>query len=262
MEGASPPRRPLYLAELSYPAALALKEERPVVLIPVGATEAHGPHLPLGTDVYLSEELARRVQAALWQRGASSVIAPSLAFAVTEFGAPFAGTVSLDAATATAFYTGVLAGLLRAGFQRLCLVNSHLEAAHVQTLRAACAEVERRSGQPVAFPDNTERRWARTLTDEFKRGSCHAGRYETSLLLAAAERSRLVDADKLRSLAANEEDFLRAVREGAGNFITAGGPQAYFGDPAAATIAEGNDIYARLATMVLTVVNETWPPAA
>lgn len=251
---------PVYLNELPYPAAQALKQRSPVVLIPIGATEAHGPHLPLGTDVFLSEELARRVQRALSQRGTASAIAPSLSYAVTEFGAPFAGTVSLDAETATVFLTGLLAGFVRAGFSKLCLVNSHLESAHIATLRSACAELLRR-GTPVAFPDNTERRWARTLTDEFKRGSCHAGRYETSLLLAAAPQARLVDDARRLGLPPNELDLVKAMREGATNFVVAGAPEAYFGDPAAATVAEGDDIYARLTAMTLTVIDETWPPA-
>lgn len=249
---------PIYLQQLSYPAALAIKERSPVVLIPVGATEAHGPHLPLGTDVFLSDELSRRVQRALAQRGTASVIAPPLSYAVTDFGAPFAGTVSIDAETATVFLTGLLAGFVRAGFSKLCLVNSHLEIAHIGTLRSACAELARR-GTQVAFPDNTERRWARTLTDEFKRGSCHAGRYETSLLLAAAPHAALVDDAKRSALPPNELDLARAMREGATNFVIAGAPEAYFGDPAAATVAEGDDIYARLTAMTLAVIDETWP---
>jgi creatinine amidohydrolase len=260
-EGELPVYLPVYLQDLSYPAALALRERSSVVLIPVGATEAHGPHLPLGTDVFLSEELARRVQRQLAQRGTASAIAPSLAYAVTDFGAPFAGTVSLDAETALAFYVGLLSGFLRAGFFRLCLVNSHLESAHVATLGDACAEVAKRSGVAVAFPDNTERRWARTLTDEFKRGSCHAGRYETSLLLAGPQAA-LVDEAQRRALLPNEIDLVRAMREGATDFVAAGAPNAYFGDPAAATAAEGDDIYARLTAMVLTVIDETWPAGA
>jgi creatinine amidohydrolase len=248
---------PCFLAELHYPAAEALRAEKPVVFVPVGATEAHGPHLPLGTDVLLSESLARRAQKELWQRGVRSLIAPSLAYAVTEFGSPFAGTVSLDAATATALYTGVCLGILRSGFFRVCLINSHLEPAHVSSLHAAVLEIERRSGLRVAFPDHTERRWARTLTDEYKSGNCHAGRYETALLLST--RPELVDEAERRTLAPNDPDFLGAMRSGVTDFAAAGGPRAYFGDPAAATAAEGEDIYARLVHMVLAVLEETWP---
>ena len=236
----------------------ALGRAAPIVLVPIGATEAHGPHLPLGTDVFLSEELAARAQRALDERSRPSLIAPSLAYSVTEFGAPFSGTVSLTAEAASALLVGVCCGLVRSGLSRICLVNSHLEAAHVGVLRAAVAEVQARCGGTVAFPDHTERRWARTLSDEYKKGNCHAGRYETALLLCA--RPELVHRDVASRLAPNPSDFLAAVRSGAGTFGQAGGPEAYFGDPAAATPTEGEDLFTRLVTMVLTTVEETWPP--
>src|SRR5207245_10090732 len=96
-----------------------------------------------------------------------------------------AGTLSLPPQVAVGLVTDVCAGLVAQGFSRVCLINSHLEPAHVASLREACARVEERTGWRVAFPDKTEQRWARTLTEEFKRGACHAGRYETSLVLAA-----------------------------------------------------------------------------
>jgi creatinine amidohydrolase len=248
---------PCYLAQLTWPEAQALRGQQPIVLLPIGATEAHGPHLPLATDVLISEELARRVFTALAARGRPSVIAPPLSYAVTDFAGEFAGTVSLDAATAAAQLTGVCAGLVRSGFTRVCLVNSHLEAAHVATLRATCAVISARTGHRVAFPDHTERRWARTLTDEYKRGDCHAGRYETSLLLAT--QPSLVRESIRAALPANDSGFLTAVKAGAQTFAAAGGPQAYFGDPARASAAEGEEIYALLRAMILTTIEETWP---
>ncbi len=234
--------------------------ERALMLVPIGSTEAHGPHLPLLTDVLLSEELCARVQAALVHKGQAALIAPSLCYAVTEFGASFAGTVSIGPETATALYTDVCLGLFRGGFSRVCLVNSHLEPAHVEALRRACAEVERRSGRRVAFPDQTQRRWARTLTEEYRRGTCHAGRYESSLLLAA--RPGLVRDEVRRGLPRNEPDFLGAMRAGVTDFAVAGGPRAYFGDPEQASAEEGDEIYGWLLTMVLTTLSEVWPEGA
>lgn len=251
------------LAELTFKEAQAAVAANAVVLIPIGATEAHGPHLPLGTDVLLSEEVARRTARELASSQTPSVIAPSLAYAVTEFGADFAGTVSLDAATAQGLYVGVMRGLLRAGFRKLCLVNSHLEPAHIEVLRASCAEVERQTGAKVAFPDQTSRRWARTLSDEYKRGNCHAGRYETALLLAC--QPQLVDESLRPTLPENPADLVGAMRAGIPDFAGAGGPRAYFGAPAAATVEEGDDIYRRLLAMALTALREAWPeriPAA
>ena len=248
---------PVYLAELPFPAVRDLVARDAVVLLPIGATEAHGPHLPLGTDVYLSEELARRTQRRLHALGIPAVIAPSLAYAVTEYGADFAGTVSLPPDVAAALYRSVLHGLVRTGLRHVCLLNSHLEPAHITALRQAVRDASQDSPIPVAFADQTERRFARTLTDEYKRGNCHAGRYETSLLQAV--RPDLIDESTRLALPENEADLVAAMRSGIVGFAAAGGPQAYFGDPARATATEGDDIFGRLVSMAMTVMAEAWP---
>lgn len=223
-----------------------------LALLPVGALEAHGPHLPLSTDVVIAEGLARRAAAALEARGRTAAIAPALTYSVTEYARGFAGTAGVAADAAAAYVRGVVAGLRAAGFSRVALVNAHLEPAHVAVLREAAAALG------AAFPDCTERRFARTLTDEYKRGACHAGSYETSLVLA--ERPELVRDDRRAALPARDIDLARAMREGKRTFEEAGAPEAYFGDPAAATAAEGERIYRLLVDMVVAVVDETWPP--
>ncbi|MSP62220.1 MAG: creatininase family protein [Myxococcales bacterium] len=244
------------MAELTWPEARDAAAAGAIALVPIGSTEAHGPHLPLATDVLLSEELARRSVLALRLAGRPSLIAPSIGYAVTEFAAPFGGTVSIRPATATALYADVCAGLQARGFDRVCLINSHLEPAHVATLKAACARVVTDGGSPVCFPDQMERRWARTLTEEFKRGACHAGRYETSLLLAA--RPELVRESRA-ALPPLAIDLARAMRAGVTDFVAAGAADAYFGDPAAATAEEGEAIYHLLVEIVLATVGELWP---
>jgi creatinine amidohydrolase len=164
--------------------------------------------------------------------------------------------VSIRPETAVALVADVCLGLQRQRFARVCLVNSHLEPAHVETLRRAQAEVEARGGTKVAFPDQLEKRWARTLTDEYKRGACHAGSYETSLVLAA--RPELVRPNRL-ALPERPIDLARAMREGKRTFREAGADQAYFGAPAAATSDEGQQIYALLVAMVIATVDEAWP---
>lgn len=241
------------LAELTWTEAAEWRARDPVVLLPIGSTEAHGPHLPLATDAILSEELARRAAAALEAEGRAVLIAPTIGYAITEYAGGFAGTISLRPETATALVAEVCASLQRQGFRKVCLVNSHLEPAHVESLKAACA----RAPEPVAFPDQLDRRWARTLTEEYKRGACHAGSYETSLVLAA--RPELVKDAVRRTLAPRPIDLAKAMRAGVKTFTEAGAQEAYFGDPAAATREEGDAIYALLVTMVVTTVRETWP---
>jgi creatinine amidohydrolase len=232
-----------------------------IALVPVGATEAHGPHLPLATDVIIAEGTVKRAAAALEARGRRVARAPALAYSVTHYAGGFAGTAGVEVEAARAYVADVCRGLGRAGFARVCLVNAHLEPAHVEVLRGAAAQVSGEQGGAlrVAFADKTERRFARTLTDEYKRGACHAGSYETSLVLA--ERPELVR-DVRRELVPVQIDLARAMQEGKRTFVEAGAPEAYFGDPAAATAEEGEWIYARLVDMVVTVVEETWPGPA
>lgn len=230
-----------------------------IVLLPVGALEAHGPHLPLATDVIIAEGLARRAAAALEQHGRTVAIAPPLVYSVTHYAGGFTGTAGVGAEAARAYVRDVCQGLGRAGFARVCLVNAHLEPAHVETLRAAAADASS-GGLRVAFADKTERRFARTLTEEYKRGACHAGSYETSLVLA--ERPELVRDDRRARLPALPIDLARAMKEGITTFQQAGAADAYFGDPAAATVSEGEWIYARLVEMVRVVCDEVWPVTA
>lgn len=227
---------------------------RAIALLPIGSTEPHGPHLPLDTDVIISCEMARRAADRLEGRGLRALVTPPLAYSVTEFSKDFPGAVSLGAPTALALVLDVCRGLLGQGFAAVCLVNSHLEPGHLEVLRQAAAQAGTESGKPVIFPDKTDRRWARTLTEEFKSGACHAGAYETSLVLAV--RPGRVDDDLRKGLPANPISIGRKIKEGVTSFREAGGDQAYFGDPAAASAEEGDATYEILAAMIETAVLE------
>jgi creatinine amidohydrolase len=98
------------------------------------------------------------------------------------------------------------------------------------------------------------RRWARTLSDEFKSGACHAGRYETSLVLAANEG--LVDEAARAALPALDVSLSTGIRSGKRSFREMGLEHAYTGAPADATREEGDDLLGRLATMIETEVLE------
>lgn len=248
------------LAEMTWTEAKAAREHGALALVPVGSTEAHGPHLPLATDVIISEELCRRASRALESRGTECVIAPPLSYAVTDYAGEFAGTVTLPRETAVALVRDVVLGLDRQGFQRVVLVNSHLEPAHLETLRDAAAAAAAKSGRPVCFPDACSRRWARTLSEEFKKGACHAGQYESSLVLAA--RPELVREPVRAKLSPKPIDLAKAMKAGVKTFVEAGAEQAYFGDPASASVEHGEELYGLLLDMVLTEIAETWPAKA
>ena len=91
----------------------------------------------------------------------------------------------------------------------------------------------------MAFPDLTRKPWALRLGDEFQSGACHAGRFETSIVLA--ERPELVREVRAGQLRAQPELAVGGDPRGQATFEEAGGPRAYFGCPAEATAEEGRD---------------------
>jgi creatinine amidohydrolase len=240
--------------ERTWSEARAALERGAVMILPVGSTEAHGPHLPLATDVIISEEMSTRAAAKLVARGIEAYVLPAIAYSMTDFSADFAGTVSIKKETATALLRDICVSLYAQGARLIVIANSHLEPEHIESINAAIGEVQRESGRAVAFPDKRRRRWAERLTEEFRRGDCHAGSYETSLVMAA--RPDLVRERVRSNLEPVRISIADKIREGARSFTEAGGSQAYFGDPRAASREEGESTYEALSDMIVTAVVE------
>lgn len=243
------------LQDLPFPAVRAALERGAVALFPAGATEAHGPHLPLGTDVTIAEETCRRALAPIASAlGLEALILPPLAFTVTEYAAPFAGTISVPASVAVVYMREVMVSASRHGFRAICVVNAHLEPAHRHAMREAVRSAKDLASCPLAIADPCDRRWVPSMSEEFQSGACHAGRYETSLALAAGAP---VDRALARSLEPVGVDLVARMRAGDTTFLEMGAELAYFGDPARATKEEGDETYARLVDIVCTVLAET-----
>jgi creatinine amidohydrolase len=237
---------PVRLADLTYDEAAERIARGCWALLPAGATEAHGPHLPLSTDVIISATAAERAARKLARSGVEALVLPPLPYAVTEFAAEFAGTLSIPLETARALVRDVILGAVRTGFRGVVVCNAHLEPGNLEALHLGTADAVLRGARAV-FPDVTKKPHALTLGDEFRSGACHAGRYETSLVLAAEPFA--VRESVARSLPPNPTSLSRAIRDGKLTFGEAGGPRAYFGDPAAASIAEGDLRYEALAAV-------------
>ncbi len=95
------------LAQLTWQEVGGVDRERGVAVLPIGALEAHGPHLPLGTDVIIAEAMARAGADRLAVRGMDVLLLPTLAYTAAPFAADFPGTLSLDPTAVTAAITGV-----------------------------------------------------------------------------------------------------------------------------------------------------------
>ena len=241
----------IVMPEMTWTEVDEAMKDRPVALIPVGAVEAHGPHLPLETDTVIATEMARRGAAKLKESGVSALILPPVYFTVAEFGDSFAGTLSVPPETSVALLRDVAVALAKK-FRAVCFVNIHLEPKHQECLKKAVEEAAK-TGASVCFADITKKRWAELLGDDFAKGD-HGGAFETSLMMAAAPQ--LVRDHERISLPPVEGGLLAAIKKGAKTFAEAGGEDAYFGDPTAASAEEGETIYEALAEILSLSVRE------
>jgi creatinine amidohydrolase len=156
---------PARLADATWPEVEA--EAPTTLLIPLGATEQHGPHLPLGTDSTIAVALAEAAAA----RTPGAVVAPVVPYGSSGEHQDFAGTLSIGAACTEL----VLVELGRSAtetFDRLLFVNAH--GGNAAPLAAAVERLRE------------EGRDARAWSPRFG-GDAHAGRTETSLMLALDE---------------------------------------------------------------------------
>jgi len=222
------------LGELAYPDV----PQGAMHLLPLGATEPHGPHAPLSTDTLISVGICERAAERLTGE-IPVLVLPALAYGVTRYGSAFPGTVSISEETLRALVTEIAAGV-----GPLVLVNSHFEPEQVETLRS--------TGLPLL--DLTRRRNAERLTEEFRSGSCHAGRYETSLVLA--DRPELVHADRMTALEERHVDMPAAIRDGRTDFVAMGMDEAYCGAPAESSAEEGRATFDTLTDLLVELIRE------
>lgn len=201
------------------------------LLVPLGSTEQHGPHLPLSTDTDIAVAVANR---AAVQRP-HLVVAPALPYGSSGEHADFTGTLSIGQAA----LEHVVVELVRSAdaFDGVVLVSGH--AGNVEPLRRAVA----------------------TLTSEGRRASmwlpsgcvdAHAGRSETSISLALQPDLVRLDAAEAGDTRPIVE-LLPALRAGG---VASVAPNGVLGDPSGSSASEGRDLLAVLVASLLAAVDE------
>lgn len=170
-----------------------------IAVLPVAAVEQHGPHLPLGTDVYIMEGYLRRVMALL-DKHYKVLILPTQSVGLSNEHLAFAGTLNLRPETAISAWTDIGESLHRAGIGKLLFVSSHGGNSPVVDIVARDLRVRfglttvavswQRFGYPEGLFD----------ADEIRHG-IHGGDIETSLMLAF--RPDLVRREKAQNFVSN-----------------------------------------------------------
>lgn len=222
------------LDRLTWPA-VAERAGNLLLAVPLGATEQHGPHLPLGTDTTVAVELARRLAVAR----DDVVVAPAVPYGSSGEHASFPGTLSIGAAVTEL----VIVELVRSAdaFAGVVLVSGHGGNAGPLHAAVAVLSAEGRSVLP----------WEPRIAD----GDAHAGRSETSVLLALAPESVRLDSAEPGERRPLHEILPELLAGG----VAAVSPNGVLGDPTGAAAAEGTDLLDALAVDLVAAV-QAWKP--
>jgi creatinine amidohydrolase len=183
------------LRHLTWPEInLAVREGR-VILIPVGAIEQHGPHLPLDMDNLAVEAICERAGG---RAPDLLLVAPPIHYGFNEHNMDFPGTVTADAFTFVNYCRDVAHSFGRMGFQRVIFVNGHGSNAHLLELAARQATLLNKAWvASLSHWDLVREEFAKVRESVFPGGVAHACEFETSIYLhLAPERVRL---DKIRN---------------------------------------------------------------
>ena len=220
------------LIERTWPEARDVLVRNPVGLVPIGAVEQHGPHLPLGTDWYIATHLASRAA------GDGRLLLPGQPIGVSSEHMQFWGTLTLSEGLLRDQEIAVGRAAAAHGVRRLVFVNGH--GSNCAALQSA-AEALRREDIHV-FVFNWWISIASVLADLFPDETAHAGAIETSAMLAIAPN--LVRPGRFSSASARTQwaDYVEGVQV---TFDTISfSEEGNVGDPNLASVEKGHALLA------------------
>jgi creatinine amidohydrolase len=208
-----------------------------VLLLPIGATESHGPHGPLATDTISASETCLRAAAKLTKKGYQTFVLPPIAYGVTECARNFPGTISISQKTLATLISEICLQLIGHGMTKICLYSGHLDPPHVKAIYDSLDDVYEKSGVTLLFINRVRKKYIRRYPSAFQEAH-HAGKGETSLMMAVdpglINESRRKE---LRAMPINLVDKL--FNEKLSEFKEMGLTEAYCGDPATASAELG-----------------------
>ncbi|HEX5506631.1 MAG TPA: creatininase family protein [Thermomicrobiales bacterium] len=249
----------LLLQELTREEARAIAP-RALVVFPTGATEQHGPHLPVGTDHFAVEHVAREA-AALVAAEIPVVVAPTLPFGSSHHHLPFGGTMSLSTETYYRVLIDLAESLITDGFRRIFIVNGH--GGNDELVQLAARDLALRHQASLAAASYWTIAWdALVGVEAHADGGLpgHAGAFESSLVLAL--RPELVQEPRPRrddATGADPRGVRRPYRaEHHGSWQRMDG---YTDSPARATAEHGRAYLAAAARAVADALREFYAAA-
>jgi creatinine amidohydrolase len=220
----------------------------PWLLLPVGTTEEHGPHLPLASDTIQAEHVCHVVACQV-----NGIVAPSIAYGVCRATRNFPGTISLSSGTLEALVREILAEYVEKGVRRIAVISGHAGGAHMQALRQAALPLAEQDEAltilvvgpyDIPLPSSAEARP--------NAADGHAASLETSVMLA-------IDPNLVRGDRISESETPRLPR-----FHVICHPERLFpsgvmGDASTASRALGEHALRHVANEIVRILQEATP---
>lgn len=242
----------LILDELSWPEVKAeLDRGRTSVVVALGATEQHGPHMPLATDALIGDHLARLVADQI-----DAFVAPTVRVGCSSHHLAFPGTLSLEDETFHAIVADLVRSLAAGGFRRVVLLPSH--GGNFGPLAAALEKLGPVDGVEInALTDvRALLAIAQVGVDEhgvaLGDGGLHAGEWETSMLMAC--NPELVHPER------GEAGFTGDLETAIGAMFDAGveavSANGVIGNPLGASAERGERYWAKVLEIALAELGE------
>jgi creatinine amidohydrolase/Fe(II)-dependent formamide hydrolase-like protein len=238
------------LDRMSWPEVKAeLDAGRDTVVIAFGATEQHGPHLPLATDALIGDHLARLIADRL-----DAFVAPTVRIGCSEHHLEFPGTLSVSESTFHSVVADVVRSLARGGFRRIVLLPTH--GGNFGPLAAALEQLGPIDGVELCALTDLGALFAiaevgvREHGVALGEGGLHAGEWETSMLMSI--HPELVRLDKRQ--AGYTGDMQSAVGAIFGAGVHSVAANGVIGDPAQSSAEHGARYWETVETITLTAV--------
>src|SRR5215467_2447115 len=175
-----------HFIELTQPEIAAQLERNPLVILPAGSVEQHGPHLPTGTDIFASNVIGQAVAERM-----DGLLLPATPFGVTPMHAPFEGTITLTPDTYMRVTTETCVSTARHGAKYLLILNWH--EGNIPSLAIAAESLHRDHGMTVLTVQACY--VAEELYGKTCNGLTHGGEIEALAVLAY--RPDLVHLDRI-----------------------------------------------------------------
>ncbi len=228
--------------ELTQPEIVVALERNPLVLIPAGSVEQHGPHLPTGTDMFASEAIGTAVAERM-----DGLLLPFCPIGVTPMHMPYEGTLTLSPETYIRLLVEVGGAAASHGAKRLLIINWH--EGNIPSIALAADRLHREHGLQVVAVQACY--VAEELYGDTAGGLTHGGEIEA--LAVMATRPELVHLERASSASDRRHgrrmDALRRTRSVQPSLtdIRDIAPTGWYGDPAKATAERGIEFVARVA---------------